>query len=590
MNAELDFDLPDGRHWRYRFDWPQQVLRADHPDQVAACLLAARQAADAGAWVVGFVAYEAAAAFDAGFAVPSGTVGPLALFAVFSEAQPLSGGALPGPFETGHWHSDTSRAGFEQGLQHIREDIRNGVYYQANYTRRLQADFAGDALGLFRALHNSQPGRFSLFLDWDDGQVASVSPELFFHWQPAIRQLVTRPMKGTAARGRHPDDDARVAAELAADPKERAENVMIVDLLRNDLGRIAESGSVHVSDLFRVEALPSVWQMTSTISARARQHVHLEDVFGALFPCGSVTGAPKGTSMRAIADYEDGPRGIYCGALGVIAPGGEAVFNVPIRTVQIDRARNRALCGIGSGITWSSQPDGEWAEWQAKRRFLWRATAGFEVLETLRLQDGQYPLLGAHLTRMADAARYFGFPWRNAHVEQVLEQRAAQHPQGSWRLRLRVDRQGTVHAEVHNLQGPVGVALPADAGLLAPTRVRLADAPFTEDPDFVRHKTTWRPGYDRFTPAGTEWFDTLLFNAAGELTEFVRGNLALLLDGQWCTPPARGDLLPGVRRGELVRAGLLQERVLLPADLKRATQVLFINSLRGCLPVQVQVD
>ncbi len=587
MNAELDFDLPDGRHWRYRFDWPQRVLRADQPDEVAGCLLAARQAADAGAWVIGFVAYEAAAAFDAGLTVKQGAVGPLALFAVFSEAQPLSGGALPGPFDIGQWHSDTSRVGFDHGLTRIREDIRNGVYYQANYTRRLQADFAGDALGLFRALHNSQPGRFSLYLDWKDGQVASVSPELFFHWQPAIRQLITRPMKGTAARGRHPDDDARVAAELAADPKERAENVMIVDLLRNDLGRIAESGSVHVSDLFRVEALPSVWQMTSTISARARPQVHLEDVFAALFPCGSVTGAPKGTSMRAIAEYEDGFRGIYCGALGVIAPGGEAVFNVPIRTVQIDRTRQRALCGIGSGITWSSQSDGEWAEWQAKRRFLWRATAGFEVLETLRLTDGQYELLGAHLARMADAVRYFGFPWRTAHVEQVLEQCARRHSQGHWRVRLRVDRQGSVQAEAFALTGPTGKDLPDQALDLTPTLVQLATEAFVEDTDFVRHKTTWRVGYERFAPSDPAIFDTLLINPAGELTEFIRGNLALQIDGQWWTPPARGDLLPGVRRSELLRGGVLQERVLVPADLALASHVLFINSLRGCVPVRV---
>lgn len=589
MNAELDFHLPDGRRWTYRFDWPVEIIRADHLNQVHSCVRAAREAAERGHWVLGFVAYEASPAFDSDLEVNQEVMGPLALFAVFNEAQPISGGALPGPFEVGHWESATSRERFNQAIGQLREDIRNGVYYQANYTRRLLSQFEGDALGLFRALYNAQPGSFSLFLDWGEGQIASVSPELFFHWQPATRTLSTRPMKGTSPRGRHPDDDARLAAELVADPKERAENVMIVDLLRNDLGRVAEPGSVHVSDLFRVEALPSVWQMTSTVSARARSDVKLEDVFSALFPCGSVTGAPKGTAMQAIARYEDGPRGIYCGALGAIAPGGEALFNVPIRSVQIDRSTGHALCGIGSGITWSSNAEGEWAEWQAKRRFLWRATAGFWVLETLRLEEGVFEYRTAHLTRMADAARYFGFFWRLAGVEQALDERARQHPKGQWRVRLLMDRHGTVRTEIVALSGPMGSDLPPvlDGNTTQFVSVQMADTAFEEDPDFVRHKTTWRPGYDAAAPKDSTVFDTLLWNTAGELTEFTKGNLALLIQGQWFTPPLRCGLLPGIRRNAMVQEGLLQERILLKEDLHRADAILFINALRGCLPVRL---
>ena len=596
MNAELDFHLPDGRRWTYRFDWPVEVIRADRLDQVVSTVSAAREAAERGHWVLGFVAYEASSAFDPDLVVNDEVMGPYALFAVFNEAQPISGGALPGPFEVGHWESATSRERFNEAIAQLREDIRNGVYYQANYTRRLFSDFAGDALGLFRALYNAQPGSFSLYLDWGEGQIASVSPELFFHWQPAIRTLSTRPMKGTSPRGRHQDEDARLAAELVADPKERAENVMIVDLLRNDLGRVAEPGSVHVSDLFRVEALPSVWQMTSTVTARTRSEVKLEEVFSALFPCGSVTGAPKGTAMKAIAEYEEGPRGIYCGALGAIAPGGEALFNVPIRSVQVDRARSKAICGIGSGITWSSNAEGEWAEWQAKRRFLWRATAGFWVLETLRLEEGVFVYQVAHLARMADAARYFGFFWRLASIEQALNERARQNPSGQWRVRLLVDRHGTVRTEVAALSGPVGGELPPLTGSLVSNlsnvigscveefvSVRLADQAFEEDPDFVRHKTTWRPGYDAFAPKDTNVFDTLLWNAAGELTEFTKGNVALHIDGKWLTPPTRCGFLPGIRRNALVQEGQLIEHVLLKSDLQLADAILFINALRGCL-------
>jgi len=589
MNAELDFHLPDGRRWTYRFDWPLEIIRADRLDQVLGCVRAAREAAERGHWVLGFVAYEASPAFDPDLVVHPDVIGPYALFAVFNEAQPISGGALPGPFEVGHWQSATSRERFNEAIAQLREDIRNGVYYQANYTRRLFSDFEGDALGLFRALYNAQPGSFSVYLDWGEGQIASVSPELFFHWQPATRTLSTRPMKGTSPRGRHPDDDARLAAELVADPKERAENVMIVDLLRNDLGRVAEPGSVHVSDLFRVEALPSVWQMTSTVSARARSEVKLEEVFSALFPCGSVTGAPKGTAMQAISDYEDGPRGIYCGALGAIAPGGEALFNVPIRSVQVDRSSGQALCGIGSGITWSSNAEGEWAEWQAKRRFLWRATAGFWVLETLRLEEGVFVDQSAHLARMADAARYFGFFWRLARVESALIERARQNPSGQWRVRLLVDRHGTVRTEVAALTGPVGVALPSAVQLhvLDSISIQLATIPFEEDPDFIRHKTTWRPGYDAFVPKDTKVFDTLLWNAAGELTEFTKGNVALRIEGRWLTPPLRCGLLPGIRRNALVQEGQLMEQVLTKSDLQRADAILFLNALRGCLPARL---
>lgn len=591
MRAELDFHLPDGRHWNHRFDFPRQVLRAERLAEVAACVAAARLAAERGAWVLGFLAYEAAPAFDPRLTVGPDRLGPLALFAVFDEAQQVAGGALPGPFEVGTWTSPTTRERFDGGIGAIREDIRNGIYYQTNFSRRLEASFEGDALGLYRALHNAQPGSFSLYLDWGEGQIASVSPELFFHWQPATRTLLSRPMKGTAPRGRHPDEDARKAAELAADPKERAENVMIVDLLRNDLGRVAEAGSVHVSDLFRVEALPTVWQMTSTVSARARSEVRLEQVFAALFPCGSVTGAPKGTAMRSIATHEDGPRGVYCGALGVIAPGGEAVFNVPIRTVQVERARSRAVCGIGSGITWSSAADGEWAEWQSKRRFLWRATAGFAVLETLRLEDGVFPLRHPHLARMADSARYFGFPWRPAQLEETLDERARRHPQGRWRLRLLVDRHGSVRAEASAWSGPLGSDTPDAALAAAPLPVRLAAQAFVEDPDFVRHKTSWRPGYERFAAQDAhdaQVFDTLLWNPAGELTEFTRGNVALRLDDRWYTPPLAALLLPGVRRQLLVQSGRLTERCLHRDDLARADAMVFLNGLRGCLAVRLQ--
>lgn len=584
MRAELDFHLPDGRRWAHRFEAPDCLYEADRLEDVIPTLVKAREAAERGAWVLGFVAYEASPAFDPTFAVKPERRGPLALFAVFREVRPIAGGVQPGPFELSHWLSPTSHEHFEKGMAAIHEDIRNGVYYQANYSRRLFAHFEGDGLGFFRALHHTQPGAFSLYLDWGRGEMASVSPELFFHWQPLRRALSTRPMKGTAPRAPKPSEDLACREGLRQDPKERAENVMIVDLLRNDLGRLAVPGSVLVQRLFDVEALPTVWQMTSTIDATAREGTVLEDIFQALFPCGSVTGAPKGTAMQAIARYEEGPRGIYCGAMGAIAPGGEALFNVAIRSVQIDRDHSQAICGIGSGVTWSSSSDGEWLEWQAKRRFLWKATANFSLLETLRLAHGHYLDLSLHLERLESAARYFGFPLDRTLVEEALQEKSSSHSEGLHRIRMTLDRHGDVLIECQALTGPVGdLSLESTA---PPQKIKLADRPFEEDIDFVRYKTTHRPQYDAFvTEEGS--FDTLLWNPRGELTECTRGNIALKIDGVWFTPPLSSGLLPGIRRQHLLSLGAMQEGLIYRADLDRAERVVFLNSLRGCIPVRV---
>jgi para-aminobenzoate synthetase/4-amino-4-deoxychorismate lyase len=270
---------------------------------------------------------------------------------------------------------------------------------------------------LFQALQRAQPGGYAAFLDTGDEQLLSVSPELFFEWREG--RLLTRPMKGTAPRGSNPEDDAAQAQALRRSPKERAENVMIVDLLRNDLSRIAEPFSVNVPRLFHTEALPAVWQMTSDVEARTRAGCTLADVFAALFPCGSVTGAPKVRAMRAIRELEAGPRGVYCGAMGVLRPGGGATFNVPIRTVSL--RGKEARCGIGSGITSGSVAEAEWQEWRHKRAFLERASAPFEILETLALEAGRLRNLDEHLARMEATAAHFGTPWDAMQLHACLQ-------------------------------------------------------------------------------------------------------------------------------------------------------------------------
>jgi para-aminobenzoate synthetase/4-amino-4-deoxychorismate lyase len=387
-------------------------------------------------------------------------------------------------------------------------------------------------------------------------------------------------MKGTAARGATPEADAAQADALRASPKERAENVMIVDLLRNDISRIAQPFSVRVPRLFHTEALPSVWQMTSDVQATTRAGTTLADVFGALFPCGSVTGAPKVRAMQMIRALEAGPRGVYCGAIGVVRPGDpgqgiRATFNVPIRTVIV---RGDGLrCGIGSGITSSALPDAEWQEWRDKRKFLERASQSFDLLETLALENGQLRHAAAHLARMAGAAAHFGYLWNAAIVQRCLDALAQAHPQGLWRVRLLLNAQGQAHAE----------AFAMDA---SPARVRLqlAASPLIDaQSEFVRFKTTRRAHYNAFTPTVPDVFDTVLWNEQREITECTRGNVAMLLDGRWVTPPLACGLLPGIGRALALQAGQMVESVVRLDDLPCVKAWAFVNSLRGWLSAEL---
>jgi para-aminobenzoate synthetase/4-amino-4-deoxychorismate lyase len=382
MRALIDFPGAAAR-CRHAFTQAQALLRADRLDAVPAVIASAYEHALNGAWVLGHVAYEAAPAFDAAMAVHAPRPGlPLACFAVY--AQPAAdiawdrAGAPSGLGRSwaidGPWSALLDRERATARMDAIRAAIARGEVYQVNLTTRLRAAFRGDTQAYFHALRRAQPGGYSLYLDGGDWQVLSVSPELFFDWTPQ-GDLRTRPMKGTAPRHADPERDAAYMRQMQASAKERAENLMIVDLLRSDLGRVAQAGSVCVPVLFAAEALPTAWQMTSTIECRTRDGVGLDDIFRALFPCGSVTGAPKIAAMAAIRSLEGEARGVYCGALGVIRPGGHATFSVGIRTVMIDGSATRAECGVGSGITWDSLAADEWEEWQVKQRFLARAAS-----------------------------------------------------------------------------------------------------------------------------------------------------------------------------------------------------------------------
>lgn len=598
----------DAKPLRHAFGPPRQVLVARTLAQVRGVLDAVHAAARRGHWCVGHVRYEAAPAFDAALQTHAPD-GPLAWFGVYDAPQPWPVSASPGSAAQVHWADSLVREDFDAALARIQRAIRDGDLYQVNYTAPLHGALHGSPEALFAALQRAQPGGYAAHIHAGDEQILSVSPELFFDWREADEgpegtgegEILARPMKGTAPRGGTPAQDQANAEHLRTAPKERAENVMIVDLLRNDISRIATPHSVRVPALFATQALPTVWQMTSDVRARTRRGTTLTDVFAALFPCGSVTGAPKVRAMQMIRALEPAPRGVYCGAVGVVRPAGPpgadgqhavaATFNVPIRTVLLRREATRegardgggqtlqATCGIGSGITADAQPDAEWHEWRHKRAFVERASMPFEIVETLGLHDGKFLHADRHMRRMGEAAAHFGFAWSVHAARQELQIASLRHLDGDWRVRLLLAADGQFHFEVFALQPTA-----------APVRLQLADRPLAEaHSEFVRYKTTRRAHYAAFAPvAGSGVFDTVLWNEAGEITETTFGNIAALLDGRWITPPLACGLLPGVGRAVALAEGRVTEAVLHVDDVPRVEAWAFVNSLRGWLDAALQ--
>ncbi len=598
--ALVDFppppESPEGPRQRWRFDSPIEWLIAWHPHEVPGLLDAVHSRAKDGKWCVGWVAYEAAPGINPALethGLPAGQ--PYAVWAVFDQAHswPDSSEAPTTPlmaWQAGPWVSEQPPEAITHAVAHIQDLIRAGEVYQINLTGRLLSLWQGPPEALpdwFHALRRSQPQGYALMFDHRanadySGAVLSVSPELFFDWDG--HTLTTRPMKGTAPRGADSATDQAARDHLLSSAKERAENLMIVDLLRNDLSQVAEVGSVRVPSLFDVQALPTVWQMTSTITARSRANLRLSEVFAALFPCGSITGAPKRQAMHHIVRLESNPRGVYCGAVGLMHPGGRVTLNVPIRTVCVHTPPSNPwslTCGIGSGITLDSTGPGEANEWLAKQAFLKRAETPFQILESLRLENGQIPRLTAHLKRAIQSALHFNHvsTEQTPHLEQTLRselQRTAQaHPHGAHKVRVLINAQAQVHVEA--------APLPDTA---QPIRVAMAPHAMPPADEFIRHKTTRREAYAPFK-APTGCFDTLLYNQDDELTEFTIGNLAVQLDQQWYTPPLSCGLLPGVMRATLLAEGKLTERRLTRGDLMQAQGLALINSVRGWLEVDL---
>ena len=573
MSLLFEFVNEQGRKQPLFFTEPINIIVASHQEEVLAKFSDVQRAVDSGYYAAGYVSYEAAPGFDEAFQVKDGTRMPLLWFGIFEKPSSFEGQGNSS-FHLSDWTSKTSQPLYQAGFEKIKSEIKQGNTYQVNYTLRLQSQFSGDDYAFYQQLVKAQDSNYSAYLHTGQFQILSASPELFFHWKDDV--ITTRPMKGTVKRGLHYDEDLVQAHWLADSVKNQAENVMIVDLLRNDVGVVAEQGSVHVPALFEIEQYPTVWQMTSTVQAKTRGETTVMDIFKALFPCGSITGAPKIKTMDIIHQVEAAPREVYCGAIGYITPNREAIFNVPIRTVWIDSETGQAEYGAGGGITWDSELTDEYEEALLKAKLLTVVRPDFQLLESFRLENGEYYLLEHHMERLMQAAQYFSFSILESDVKNKLVEFAKHHSSGIYKVRLLVSKSASVE-----VSGQTITEIPS------PVSIKLADSPIATNHPFLYFKTTNRAAYEAFQKQHNNYFDVLLWNEQGEMTEFTNGNLVVKLNGKLYTPPVRCGLLAGTFRRELLDRKEIQEKIIAKAELQDAEEIWFINSVRKWLKVEL---
>jgi para-aminobenzoate synthetase/4-amino-4-deoxychorismate lyase len=554
------------------FRHPVEVIEIYSLEQVPASLKRIEDRVEnEGLSAAGFVSYEAAPAFDEALKVHPDGAFPLLWFGLFerSEEIVLSEPNASGMGEPIDWASSINREEYREAIRRIRESLLAGDTYQVNYTFRLRAAFTGDPWALFLRMSASQQGRYGAFLQTDRWAVLSASPELFFRLDG--EKAESRPMKGTARRGLTRKEDLRHSLDLRQSEKNRAENIMIVDMVRNDMGRIGRMGSVRADALFEVEAYPTLWQMTSTVTCMTDAPV--SGIFQALFPPASVTGAPKPGTMKIIRELEPDPRRIYCGAAGFILPGRIAQFNVAIRTVLVDLDKHTAEYGLGSGVVWDSETGDEYEECLLKAKILTRPVPSFSLLETLLwTPDEGYFLLDAHIGRIAESAVYFSILADPAGWRESLDATAAGLPRARYKVRLTVDRKGMPDCRAERLPEPRASG---------PVRVRLALSAVDSNDPFLYHKTTHRAVYDEARRSRTDCEDVILWNERDEVTESTIANIVVETDGALWTPPVSSGLLAGTYRGWMLSRGVIRERILTIDSLRKCRRILLVNSVQG---------
>ncbi len=551
-----------------------------------------------GLFAAGFIGYEAAPAFDPCLPAKEKQGLPLIWFGLFEEARIIDLPPMESPYcgESLDWTASVTKDAYNRALDGVKECIQRGDTYQVNYTLRLSSPFTSDPFDFFLGLMGNHRREYAAFVDTGEYAICSISPELFFRLDGT--HLVSKPMKGTAARGMTLEQDREQKAWLKNSIKNRAENVMIVDMIRNDMGRIAETGTVAVPSLFSVERYPTVLQMTSTVTSKVS--ASFCDILSALFPCSSITGAPKRRTMEIIEELETTPRGIYTGSIGYLSPGRKSQFNVAIRTVMIDKDQQRAEYGVGGGIVWDSDTREEYEECRIKARVLTRPQKKFSLLETLLFHPGEgYFLYEDHLDRMAGSAIYFDFDFSREEIEEKLLavaatlrddgkrvaaggmprgagisrglSHAAENKGPGYKVRLLLEQGGGITCEAESLPEPSGAK---------PVMLKIAGSPVNSANPFLHHKTTRREIYTEAKASRPLCDDVVLYNERGEVTETTIANIVVKIGEKLYTPPVTSGLLGGVFRGNLLEKGEVEERVVDLETLCRCDGIFLVNSVR----------
>jgi para-aminobenzoate synthetase/4-amino-4-deoxychorismate lyase len=483
---------------------------------------------------------------------------------------------LPG-YSLSHLRLAIEEKEYHQNIEKIKQYIAAGDTYQVNFTTKYKFDFNGCPYSFYQDLKKKQAVAYNAFVRFDDVHILSISPELFF--RKSKNRIITRPMKGTMPRGRTLAEDKLQAERLAADEKNRSENVMIVDLMRNDLGRISKTGSVQVRELFAVEKYNSLFQMTSTIASELNDGMSYFELFKSLFPSGSVTGAPKIRTMQIIRELEKEARGVYTGAIGFISPHGEAVFNVPIRTVTLQNGRGEM--GVGSGIVYDAVPAAEFQECQLKAHFLIEPYREFSLIDTI-LWQGEYKRLTLHIKRLRESAEYFNFYFDEEAILNLLKSTESDFDREKrYKARLLLDKNG--HCQISHSE----ITLEPDVTqkvAISSIRTRKQDA-------FLFHKTTRRDlynsEYEKYSAQGC--FDVIFTNADGEITEGAISNIFIKNGKNFYTPPVECGLLNGVFRQEFLATHQhVIAKVLRLEDLYSADEVYLTNAIRGMVKVDLK--
>ncbi|GAA0466713.1 aminodeoxychorismate synthase component I [Alkalibacillus silvisoli] len=566
VKLTFQFKHPWLKNHAMHFRNPITILQADTIGEVKTIIKQAEDYSKKGYYVGGFVSYEAAQAFIPHLPFHSVEELPYVWFGVFEESAQKGEVAVDETFFNTEWKPDTDKQAYEKAIETIHHLISKGMTYQVNYTLRLLAELSDvDSEAWFTQLTQAQQANYTALLQIGSHDLLSISPELFFASNG--HTIETRPMKGTIRRGLTVEEDEKLKLQLSESVKDRAENVMIVDLLRNDVSQVAKAGTINVPQLFTIESYPTVHQMTSTVQAELKEEADLVDLFKALFPCGSITGAPKKSTMEQIYHLENSPREVYCGAIGILTPRGEAVFNVPIRTIIHNKETNQAVYGVGGGITWDSSAEGEYEETVDKARVLYRKPKSFKLLESMLLKDGVIDLEQEHMNRLTKSANYFNINLNDHPLKETFKAIKAYH-QGEYKVRLLVDEEGDIQYELQDISNrPESL------------KIALALDPIKKENAFLYHKTTNRDVYNKRVRDDVD--ETLLWNEEGMITEFTTGNFAYLLEGKWYTPPVRDGLLPGTFREKLLSEKQISERSLAKDELTSVWELAFFNSVRG---------